>query len=110
MFISSTVKDLRPERQAASELLQRAEFVLRGMEPFVSWPSKPLDEALRELPLSDAVLLITGFRASFLVPEAPSLTYTAAEFEQACRLCRPTGAFIQTDGGTWNQPGSTMFR
>ena len=83
IFISSTFRDLRPERQAAIEVLRRAEFVPWGMELFVSSPSKPVDEALRELQLSDAVLLIVGFRAGSLVPEAPSLTYTAAEFEHA---------------------------
>lgn len=101
VFISSTFKDLRPERQAAIEVLQRAEFVPWGMELFVTSPSKPLDEALRELQLSDAVLLIIGFKAGSLVPEAPSFTYTAAEFEHARRFNKPIFAFIQTEGGNW---------
>jgi len=112
-FVSSTFKDLRPERQAAIEVLRRAEFVPWGMELFVSSPSKPLDEALRELQLSDAVLLIIGFRAGSLVPEAPSLTYTAAEFEQARKLGKPIFAFIQADGGSWqtkNLPGLSRTR
>jgi len=101
IFISSTFKDLRPERQAAKEVLQRAEFVPWGMELFVSSPSKPIDEALRELQLSDAVLLIIGFIAGSLVPEAPSLTYTAAEFEHARKLNKRIMAFVQTEGGSW---------
>jgi hypothetical protein len=80
------------------------------MELFVSSPSKPVDEALRELQLSDAVVLIVGFRAGSLVPEAPSLTYTAAEFEPARRLNRPIFAFIQTEGGSWTnkEPPGTL--
>jgi hypothetical protein len=101
VFISSTFKDLRPERQAAIDVLRRAEFIPWGMELFVSSPSKPVDEALRELQLSDAVLLIIGFRAGSLVPEAPSLTYTAAEFDHALNLNRPIFAFIQTEAGSW---------
>jgi hypothetical protein len=101
IFISSTFKDLRPERQAAIEVLQRAEFVPWGMELFVSEPSKPLDVALRELQLSDAVVLIIGSKAGSLIPESAHLTYSAAEFYRAQELGRPIFVFFQTEGGAW---------
>jgi hypothetical protein len=43
IFVSSTFKDLRPERGSAQEALRRSELVPWGMELFVSEPSKPLD-------------------------------------------------------------------
>jgi hypothetical protein len=101
IFVSSTFKDLRPERQAAVEAVLRAQLVPWGMELFVSEPSKALDVALHELQLSDAVVLIIGFKAGSLIPESPELTYTAAEFRRAKELGRPIFAFIQTENGTW---------
>src|ERR1700683_4740479 len=106
IFISSTFKDLRPERQAAINVLQQAELFPWGMEWFVSSPSKPIDEALREVQMSDAVILIIGFKAGSLIPESPALTYTAAEFHYAKELGIPTFVFIQLEGGQWinNEP------
>jgi hypothetical protein len=101
MFVSSTFRDLRPERQAVIDVLRRAQFVPWGMELFASEPSKPLDVALRELELSDAVVLLIGFRAGSLIPDSPGLTYTAAEFHRAKELGRRIFVFIQTEGGVW---------
>ena len=83
IFVSSTFKDLRPERESAQEALRRSELVPWGMELFVSEPSKPLDVCLEQLHLSDAVILIIGFMAGSLIPESPELTYTRAQFELA---------------------------
>jgi hypothetical protein len=58
IFVGSTLKDLRPERQGAVDVLRRAQFVPWGMELFVSETSKPLDAALRDLGLSDAGVLM----------------------------------------------------
>lgn len=107
IFVSSTFKDLRPERQAALDALRRAELVPWGMELFVSESSTPLDVALRELRLSDAVVLIIGFKAGSLIPESPDLTYTAAEFHLAQELCRPLWGFVQTEGGAWRNKETT---
>jgi hypothetical protein len=63
IFVSSTFKDLRPERESAQEALRRSELVPWGMELFVSEPSKPLDVCLEQVQLSDAVILIIGFMA-----------------------------------------------
>ncbi len=74
IFISSTFKDLRPEREAAQEALRRSELVPWGMELFVSEPSKPLDVCLEQVQLSDAVVLILGLMAGSLIPESPELS------------------------------------
>ena len=86
-------------RGAAVEALRRSQLVPWGMELFVSEPSSPLDVCLREVRLSDAVVLIIGFYAGSLIPEAHGLTYTGAEFQLAQQLGRPVFAFFKTDGG-----------
>jgi len=101
IFISSTFKDLQPERQAAIDSLRRSDIVPWGMELFVSESSTPLEVALRDLRLSDAVVLIIGFKAGSLIPESADLTYTAAEFRSARELDKPIWVFIRTEGGTW---------
>ena len=99
IFVSSTFKDLRPEREAAQDALRRSELVPWGMELFVSEPSTPLDVCLGQVQLSDAVILIIGFMAGSLIPESPELTYTRAEFELAQKLGRPVFAFFKTESG-----------
>jgi hypothetical protein len=99
IFVSSTFKDLRPEREAAVEALRRSELVPWGMELFVSKPSEPLAVCLEQVQLSDAVVLIIGFKAGSLIPESPELTYTRAEFELAQSVGRPVFAFFKTEGG-----------
>src|SRR5438045_6798341 len=99
IFISSTFVDLRAERESAVEALRRSQLVPWGMELFVSEPSYPLDVCLSELRLSDAVVLIIGFYAGSLIPEAHGLTYTGAGFQLAQQLGRPVFAFFKTDGG-----------
>jgi Domain of unknown function (DUF4062) len=98
LFVSSTFVDLRTERDAAAEAPRRSQLVPWEMELFVSEPSSPLDVCLRELRLSDAVVLIIGFYAGSLIPEAHGLTYTRAEFQLAQQLGRPV-AFFKTEGG-----------
>lgn len=99
LFISSTFRDLRAEREAAAEALRRSQLVPWGMELFVSEPSKPLGVCLDEVQQSDAIVLIIGFKAGALIPETPELTYTGAEFELAQKLGRPVFAFFKTESG-----------
>jgi hypothetical protein len=107
IFISSTFRDLRAERDAAVEALRRRELIPWGMELFVSEPSTPLQVALDELQMSDAVVLIIGFRAGSLTPDNPTLTYTAAEFRQAQELGKPIFVFLKTDAGSWRNEETT---
>jgi hypothetical protein len=57
IFISSTFVDLRTERESAAEALRRSQLVPWGTELFLSEPVSPLEVCLRELRLSDAVVL-----------------------------------------------------
>lgn len=101
VFISSTFRDLRKEREAVQESLRGATAEPWGMEFFASEPTTPLQVALRELQNSGAVVLVIGSYAGTLLPEDPKLTYTGAEFERAVELHRPVFPFIKTEGGHW---------
>ena len=107
IFVSSTFRDLHPERQAAVDVLRQSQLVPWGMELFVSESITPLDLALRELRLSDAVVLIIGFKAGSLIPESSTLTYTAAEFLLAKELRKPLWVFIQIENGAWQNKETT---
>ena len=101
IFLSSTFRDLRPEREKARQAVEKMDILNRRMEIFLSEPIRPLDVVLRELRQSDAVVLIIGFRAGSLVEERPGLTYTRAEFEQAFELKKPIFPFIKVRSGQW---------
>lgn len=107
IFVSSTFRDLRAERDAAIEALRRGELVPWGMELFVSEPQTPLQVALDELRTSDAVVLIIGFRAGSLIPDSATVTYTAAEFRQAKELGRRIFVFLKTEAGFWRNEETT---
>ena len=101
IFISSTFKDLRPERKAAIEGLQTTNITPGAMEFFASEPTYPLELALRTLDESDAVILLIGFRGGSLIPGSSQLTYTAAEFDRATERKKPVFVFIKTEDGSW---------
>jgi len=113
VFISSTFRDLRPEREAAKEVLLQSELVPWGMELFVSQPSEPLDVCLEQVRLSDAVVLIIGFKAGSIIPDSPGMTYTGAEIELAQNLDKPVFPFFKTEGGApanKEEPGSDLHQ
>jgi len=101
LFISSTYRDLKPEREAVQEALRKGDSLLWGMEFFVSEPRRPLDVCLQELERCDAVILLVGARAGSLVPDASGLTYTHAEIRHALELGRPLFAFLQRRDGAF---------
>src|ERR1022692_1399969 len=107
IFISSTYRDLRPERAKAKEALEKMDLLTRRMEIFVSEPICPATVALRELQESDAVVLIIGFKAGSVLEETVGLTYTRAEFECACELGKPIFVFIKTQDRTWRNDEET---
>jgi len=99
IFVSSTFKDLRPERESAQEALRRSELVPWGMELFVSEPSKPLDVCLEQVQLSDAVILIIGSVAGSLIPEVQSRRTRERSSSSHKNSAGPAFVFFETEGG-----------
>jgi hypothetical protein len=83
VFISSTFRDLRAEREAVQAALRQSDVAPWGMEFFVSSPSHPLDVCLENLRAADALVLIIGARAGSFIPGSNDVTYTGAEIEEA---------------------------
>jgi len=77
----------------------------------VSQPSEPLNVCIEQVQLSDAVVLIIGFKAGSIIPDSPGTTYTGAEIELAQKLGRPVFSFFKTEGGVpvnKEEPGSDL--
>ena len=97
LFLSSTFRDLAPEREAVLGMLQRKRQAVLAMEHFLSSASTPLDTALSTLRTSDLVVLVIGFRAGSLLPDGSGMTYTSAEYDEAVRLGKHVLAFVKTE-------------
>lgn len=95
IFLSSTFRDLVPERDAVLKALIRKRESVNAMEYFGAEPSTPLNTALQHLRDSDVVLLVIGFKAGSLVPNTAGTTYTQAEYQEAVALGRPILAFLK---------------
>src|SRR5690349_21209108 len=95
LFLSSTFRDLREEREAVLHALARKQQAVLAMEYFLAQPATPLDTALEQLRQSDVMILVIGFKAGSLLPGNSSLTYTSAEYSEAARLPIPVLAFIR---------------
>ncbi len=108
IFLSSTLIDLIAERQAVIDALNREKQSVLAMEYFVASPSIPLETALRELRSSDLVVLVIGFKAGSLLSESSNMTYTSAEYKEACELPRPILAFLKEK--KWPRTTSTAWR
>ena len=95
IFLSSTFRDLRAEREAVLSALQKYQQNILAMEYFLATPETPLDTALQQLRKSDVVLLVVGFHAGSLLPDGSGKSYTEAEYEQAKNDEKPILAFLQ---------------
>jgi hypothetical protein len=95
LFLSSTFRDLRDEREAVLLALARKQQAVLAMEHFLAEPSTPLETALQHLRQSDVMILVIGFKAGSLLPDDSGMTYTSAEYAEAIRLGIPVLAFIK---------------
>lgn len=91
VFVSSVSKVLTSVRQKIIAQLQTAGYDVGAMELFGAQPPPPLDVCLRELRKSDVVVLIVG--PSYGSPSPQGISYTHAEFREACALGIPVLAF-----------------
>jgi hypothetical protein len=60
VFVSSTYEDLKPERQAAVEVILQAGHIPAGMELFAAGDKSQMDVIRRWIDDSDVFLLILG--------------------------------------------------
>lgn len=79
VFVSSTFKDLREDRQAAVEAILTAKHIPAGMELFASGDESQMSVIKRWIDQSDVYLLILGGRYGSIEPNSGK-SYTHLEF------------------------------
>jgi hypothetical protein len=92
-FISSTFMDLRRNRAAVADPIERLGIELSRMETFGARPDEPSHACLEEIDGTDLFVGIYAHRYGF-VPASASVSITEAEFNYAAKLHRPTFCFV----------------
>lgn len=96
VFVSSTYRDLRQERQAAVEAILKAGHIPAGMELFSAGSESQLETIRRWIDDSDVYMLILGARYGSVDPKT-SLSYTELEYDYAISKDKPIFAVVITD-------------
>lgn len=92
VFVSSTFRDLREERQAALEAILELGHFPAGMEAFPAADATPWELIRSIISDSDYYVLIVGGRYGSTGPEG--ISYTEMEFNLAVELKKPILAFL----------------
>lgn len=96
VFVSSTYRDLKPERQAAVEAILKAGHIPAGMELFSAGSESQLETIRRWIDDSDVYMLILGGRYGSVDPKT-SLSYTELEYDYAISTNKPIFAVVITE-------------
>ena len=100
IFISATYIDLKDERQAAMEVVDRNHHAV-AMEKFFAEDHQSKDVCIGKLHKCDASVLILGARYGTVDPEE-KVSITDFEYTTAKALGVPVFAFLKTHGdGSW---------
>lgn len=96
VFVSSTYRDLKLERQAAVEAILKASHIPAGMELFSAGSDSQLETIRRWIDESDIYMLILGGRYGSIDPNT-SLSYTELEYDYALAQGKPVFAVVIKD-------------
>ena len=96
VFVSSTYRDLKPERQAAVEAILKSGHIPAGMELFSAGNESQLETIRRWIDDSDVYMLILGGRYGSVDPKT-SLSYTELEYDYALSKNKPIFAVVVTE-------------
>lgn len=100
VFISSTVEDLRPEREKAIVIVDRIGQAV-AMEKFFASNHQSKRVCLKWLQECDALVLILGFRYGS-IEKVEQISFTEIEYSAAKNLRLPIFAFLKLNRrGTW---------
>lgn len=105
IFISSVIRGLESERDAAAEAVAGLGHTPKRAEDFAASPESPQIVCRRGVRESDVVVLLLGERYGEVQASGKSATHE--EFEEAQLLMRPTLAFLQT--GVTREPDQERF-
>ncbi len=99
VFISSTVEDLRPEREKAIAIVDRIGQAV-AMERFFASNSQPKSVCLERLQECDALVLILGFTYGSIDSDE-QISLTEIEYNAAKIFGLPIFAFLKYHQGNW---------
>jgi hypothetical protein len=96
VFVSSTYKDLRDERQTAVGAILRAGHIPAGMELFAAGDKSQWEVIKEWIDESDVLMLLLGGRYG-TIEEESGKSYTQLEYEYALEVEKPVFAVVITD-------------
>lgn len=96
VFISSTYRDLKAERQATVEAILKAGHIPAGMELFSAGSESQLETIRRWIDESDVYMLILGGRYGSVDPKT-SLSYIELEYDYAVSNNKPLFSVVITE-------------
>lgn len=96
VFVSSTYKDLKTERQAAVEAILKSGHIPAGMELFAAGSESQLETIRRWIDESDVYMLVLGGRYGS-VDSKTALSYTELEYDYAVSKNKPLFAVVITE-------------
>lgn len=103
IYISSTFKDLQPQRQAALHALQELRHDVRGMESYVASGHRPVSVCLRDVEWCDFYVGIFAWRYGY-VPEDDNpqrLSITELEYRRALAQGKECLIFLLNEQTPW---------
>ena len=100
IYISSTYTDLKKERKAAAQAIQRLEHQAIAMEYYVASDPPPVDKCLADVKRCDAYIGIFAWRYGS-IPHGYDKSITHLEFEAAKQAGIPCLIFLLNDDALW---------
>lgn len=93
VFVSSTILDMEPYREAVRTALNKADCLAYGFERFTAAAVPPIEVCYNELEASQIYICVLGMRYGS-IDENSKKSYTHLEFEKARELGKPTLVFL----------------
>ncbi len=96
VYLSSTFRDLEPERRAAYQAIRRLRHDAIAMEDYIAADERPLDRCLADVRRSDIYVGLLGWRYGY-VPPSRNRSITELEFREALKTKKRCLVFMQGD-------------
>lgn len=101
IFLSSTYRDLKKEREVASKTITKNTYAILRMENWDSGPITSKEKIIEELNKASALILILGFKYGS-IDEEEGISITEFEYESAKKLEIPIFVFVKKENGKWH--------
>ena len=100
VYISSTYRDLRAEREAAAQTVRRLGHQSIAMEDYTASSEKPLEKCLADVRDCQMFIGIYAWRYGF-IPKGHKKSITHLEYDEAVELDIPRFLFLVHEDAAW---------